>query len=121
VYGLFHVPDAAMPRDAAGQLMSPWNLVQSVLAEEVTTENFQNLKFVFLQIQINVLRMIDIFFLARVCIVILNCAQKKYIFKRQSQENLRNLKKFENKKIASHEISCQLLNQKGNLRDMRIF
>jgi hypothetical protein len=36
LYGLFHVPDAAMPRDTAGQLMSPWNLVQSVLADEVT-------------------------------------------------------------------------------------
>ncbi len=41
LYGLFHVPDATMPRDAAGQLMSPWNLVQSVLAEEVTTEMFK--------------------------------------------------------------------------------
>jgi hypothetical protein len=40
LYGLFHVPDAAMPRDKAGQLMSPWNLVQSVLAEEVTTDFF---------------------------------------------------------------------------------
>jgi hypothetical protein len=33
-----------MPRDTAGQLMSPWNLVQSVLADEVTL-NFVQVKF----------------------------------------------------------------------------
>ncbi len=38
------MPDAAMPRDTAGQLMSPWNLVQSVLADEVTL-NFVKVKF----------------------------------------------------------------------------
>jgi hypothetical protein len=41
LYGLFHVPDAAMPRDTVGQLMSPWNLVQSVLADEVTLNFIQ--------------------------------------------------------------------------------
>ncbi len=47
------MPDAAMPRDTAGQLMSPWNLVQSVLADEVTL-NFVQVKF-YVALDINLL------------------------------------------------------------------
>jgi hypothetical protein len=35
LYGLFHVAEIAMPRDAEGRLVSPWNLVQAVLGDEI--------------------------------------------------------------------------------------
>ena len=31
LYGLFHVPESAMPRDQLGRLVSPWNKVNNLL------------------------------------------------------------------------------------------
>ncbi len=99
LYGLFHVPDAAMPRDAAGQLMSPWNLVQSVLAEEVTTEFFFNETLCFSRFKVTYYEWLFCFFFgySLYCDVKL-CIEKDgyvYIFNRQHHEIFENKKRLQ--------------------------